>query len=67
MFEGILPNEIETLIYQKLHNMYMCDLCREIKNCLVRYNYDGYTRFYVFGGVVKPSAPKETESNCLVS
>ncbi len=66
MFEGILPNELETLIYKKLHNMYMYDVCRELKDCVVRYKYNGYSRFYVFGGAVKPFAPREKNNNCLV-
>lgn len=65
MFESILPTELETLIYQKLHAMYMCDIRRELKDCLVRYNYNGYSRFYVFGGAVKPFAKRDNQC-CII-
>lgn len=65
MFESVLPNELETLIYQKLHTMYMNDVCRELKVCLVRYKYNGYSRFYVFSGAVKPFAKKDNQC-CII-
>lgn len=30
-----MPNEILDIIYKKLHNLYMLDICNEISYCIV--------------------------------
>lgn len=56
MFEKNLPEELETLIYKKLHNMYMVNLQHEIKQVnpffwkhyFARYNFENDTNLNLF-------------------
>ena len=47
MFEN-LPIEIESIIYKKLHRLYMKDICYELTNCIswVRLK-SGYLSFLI--------------------
>jgi len=47
MFEKQLPIEIECIIYNYLHNLYMKDIVKEINENLVIIQDDNKSSFYI--------------------
>lgn len=64
MFERYVPEEIESIIYKKLHTMYMYDIIKEFKDRVVMWYFNGNRKFYIYGP--KKYFLKPTTKKCFI-